>query len=69
MQKWSSFGTGFTPCVHANLVYDPNKGEVTCNSCGLVSDDRILNPSSEWRSLEEPHHWSILGKDFTIMNP
>jgi transcription initiation factor TFIIB len=34
------------------LVTDPERGEIICSKCGLVSPDRVVESRAEWRNFE-----------------
>jgi len=40
-------------CGSANLVYDEHKGELTCESCGYVIEEGMVDLGQEWRQFEE----------------
>jgi len=39
-------------CGDENLVWNKEKGEVTCKSCGLVLDDKLFDFGQEWREFD-----------------
>lgn len=40
-------------CGSINLVYDEQKGEITCKDCGLVIEEKMVDLGQEWRQFEE----------------
>jgi len=39
-------------CGSINLVLDKERGEVICNDCGLVIEDKIVDFGQEWREFD-----------------
>ncbi len=39
-------------CGDENLVWNKEKGEVACKSCGLVLDDKLFDFGQEWREFD-----------------
>lgn len=39
-------------CTSENLIYDGERGELVCNSCGLVIEENITDPGQEWRAFD-----------------
>ncbi len=39
-------------CADENLVWNKEKGEVACRSCGLVLDDKLFDFGQEWREFD-----------------
>ena len=40
-------------CGSNKLIYDEQKGELICRNCGLVVEEKIIDPGQEWRQFEE----------------
>jgi len=40
-------------CNSANLVLDEQKGEITCQDCGLVVEEKMVDLGQEWRQFDE----------------
>lgn len=40
-------------CFSVNLVYDEQKGEVLCQDCGLVIEEKMVDLGQEWHKFEE----------------
>lgn len=40
-------------CGSTLLVYTPERGEVTCASCGSVIDIRVIDRGAEWRAITQ----------------
>lgn len=40
-------------CGHGNPLWNKNRGEITCRSCGLVIDEKIVDLGPEWRDFDE----------------
>lgn len=38
-------------CNAENLVIDPNRGEKICASCGLINEEKLIDPGIEWRAF------------------
>ena len=36
-------------CGGRNLTRDETRGEVTCDDCGLVLEDNVIDQGAEWR--------------------
>jgi len=44
--------SNFCPeCEDNNLISDQSRGEIVCNSCGLVLKQRIIDSGPEWRAF------------------
>ena len=39
-------------CGSARHVKDHKRGEIVCSGCGLVIEDRIMDPGPEWRGFD-----------------
>lgn len=39
-------------CGSKNLFRDADRGEIVCNTCGLVIEDNIVDTSQEWREFD-----------------
>ncbi len=39
-------------CGSANLVFDNERGELVCNSCGLVIEENVTDTGPEWRAFD-----------------
>ncbi len=53
----SMVSTGATPkvcpsCGSTNLIFDSERGEVVCNSCGLVIEENVTDTGPEWRAFD-----------------
>ncbi len=40
-------------CGSTNLFINREKGEITCRSCGLVVEDRMIDHGQDWRDFED----------------
>lgn len=40
-------------CGSINLIYDGQKGEIICEDCGLVVEEKMIDMGQEWRQFEE----------------
>ncbi len=40
-------------CGSKNLLINREKGEVTCKSCGLVVEDKMVDHGQDWRDFED----------------
>ena len=36
-------------CSSRNLTRDETRGEVVCDDCGLVLEDKVIDQGAEWR--------------------
>jgi transcription initiation factor TFIIB len=57
-----------TECGKNNLISDDSRGEIVCNSCGLVLNQRIIDSGPEWRafSSEEASKKARVGAPTTL---
>jgi transcription initiation factor TFIIB len=39
-------------CAAENLIWNKERGEVACKSCGLVLDDKLFDFGQEWREFD-----------------
>ncbi|MDH4123463.1 MAG: transcription initiation factor IIB [Thermoplasmata archaeon] len=39
-------------CNSSHLVRDPERGELVCEDCGLVLDDKLIDQGPEWRAFD-----------------
>ena len=55
-------------CGENNLIIDDSRGEIVCNSCGLVINQRIIDSGPEWRafSSEEANKKARVGAPTTL---
>jgi transcription initiation factor TFIIB len=55
-------------CGNKNLISDTSRGEIICNSCGLVLTQRIIDNGPEWRafSTEEANRKVRVGAPTTL---
>lgn len=55
-------------CGENNLIIDDSRGEIVCNSCGLVINQRIIDSGPEWRafSSEEANRKARVGAPTTL---
>ncbi|MFX0205369.1 MAG: transcription initiation factor IIB family protein [Candidatus Hodarchaeota archaeon] len=58
-------------CRGKRLIMDPNRGELVCSDCGVVSVIRSLDNSPEWRAYdsEEESSRSRVGAPLSLLNP
>ncbi len=40
-------------CGSQNIYINPEKGEISCRSCGLVIEERMVDFGQEWRDFED----------------
>ncbi|MFH1510658.1 MAG: TFIIB-type zinc ribbon-containing protein [Candidatus Woesearchaeota archaeon] len=40
-------------CGNGNPLWNKNRGEITCRSCGLVIDEKIVDLGPEWRDFDD----------------
>ncbi len=55
-------------CSNNNLILDESRGEIICNTCGLVLNQRIIDSGPEWRafSSEEANRKVRVGAPTTL---
>ena len=55
-------------CGNNNLISDDSRGEISCNFCGLVLKQRIIDSGPEWRafSSEEANKKARVGAPTTL---
>ena len=58
-----------TECSSRNLTRDETRGEVVCNDCGLVLEDKVIDQGAEWRvfSPEQGDQRARTGAPMTVM--
>ncbi|MDA1197411.1 MAG: transcription initiation factor IIB [Nanoarchaeota archaeon] len=39
-------------CAATNLTFNKNRGEIICNECGFVLEDKMVDFSQEWREFD-----------------
>ena len=53
MQKKTSDSENRCPnCRGLDNIFDSHRGEIICNQCGMVLQDRLINPGAEWRAFD-----------------
>lgn len=40
-------------CGGINLIFNKERGEITCKDCGLVVEEKVIDFTQEWREFEE----------------
>ena len=59
-------------CGSVDWLMDLSRGEIVCNSCGLVVEENVIDPGAEWTNrdnsqivlgLDNPLHSLLLTKD------
>lgn len=56
------------PCSECGVFdwnLDENRGEVTCNSCGYVAEDNLIDPGAEWTNRDSGEDRSRVGRPMT----
>jgi transcription initiation factor TFIIB len=43
-------------CGSKTLVIDPNRGEKICSKCGLIAEEKMIDPGVEWRSYNSEEY-------------
>lgn len=57
-------------CFQAEFIHDPHRGELICAHCGLVREERMIDPGKEWRSFAgEPETRCRVGAPLTELIP
>jgi len=56
-------------CGSRSLTRDETRGEVTCDDCGLVLEDNVIDQGAEWRvfSPEQGDQRARTGAPMTVM--
>ncbi|MEM5766478.1 MAG: transcription initiation factor IIB [Candidatus Aenigmatarchaeota archaeon] len=52
IKKKIKAGQRCSECGSANLIEDPNRGEIICKDCGLVLKEEIIDTGQEWRAFD-----------------
>ena len=52
-------------CAAVDWSLDTTRGEVTCNSCGLVVEENVLDPGAEWTQRDRGEDRSRVGAPMT----
>ena len=47
-------------CGSRNLKKDESRGEVVCEDCGLVLEDKVIDQGAEWRVFSQSKAISVL---------
>ena len=56
------------PCGECGTLdwnMDQSRGEVTCNACGYVAEDNIIDPGAEWTNRDKGEDRSRVGRPMT----
>ena len=56
------------PCEECGLVdwqMDQSRGEIICNSCGLVAEENVIDPGAEWTNRDNSQDRSRVGQPST----
>ena len=56
------------PCEECGAVdwqLDDSRGEITCNSCGLVVEENVIDPGAEWTNRDRSQDRSRVGQPLT----
>lgn len=55
-------------CLQNSFIVDHNTGDKVCRSCGLVKEERLIEPTQEWRSFtyEDYNTKTRVGAPFTL---
>ena len=52
------------PCEDCGVTdwqMDDSRGEITCNSCGLVVEENVIDPGAEWTNRDRSQDRSRVG--------
>ena len=52
-------------CAAVDWSLDTTRGEVTCNSCGLVVEENVPDPGAEWTQRDRGEDRSRVGAPMT----
>ncbi len=39
-------------CGSTDIIFDSDRGEYVCNSCGLVIEEDVVDQGAEWRAFD-----------------
>ena len=56
------------PCEECGAVdwhLDDTRGEIVCNSCGLVVEENVIDPGAEWTNRDKTEDRSRVGQPLT----
>ena len=56
------------PCEDCGVTdwqLDDSRGEITCNSCGLVVEENVIDPGAEWTNRDRSQDRSRVGQPLT----
>jgi len=56
------------PCEECGVVdwqLDDSRGEITCNACGLVVEENVIDPGAEWTNRDRSQDRSRVGQPLT----
>ncbi|MDP6235489.1 MAG: TFIIB-type zinc ribbon-containing protein [Candidatus Poseidoniaceae archaeon] len=56
------------PCEDCGAIdwqLDDSRGEITCNSCGLVVEENVIDPGAEWTNRDRSQDRSRVGQPLT----
>ena len=56
------------PCEECGAVdwqLDDTRGEIICNSCGLVVEENVIDPGAEWTNRDKTEDRSRVGQPLT----
>ncbi len=56
------------PCEECGAIdwqLDDSRGEITCNSCGLVVEENVIDPGAEWTNRDRSQDRSRVGQPLT----
>ena len=52
-------------CFAVDWNMDENRGEIVCNSCGLVAAENVIDPGAEWINGDSGQDKSRVGAPLT----
>ena len=56
------------PCDECGMIewqLDDSRGEIVCNSCGLVVEENVIDPGAEWTNRDSTQDRSRVGQPLT----
>jgi transcription initiation factor TFIIB len=56
------------PCVDCGVTdwqMDDSRGEIICNTCGLVVEENVIDPGAEWTNRDRSQDRSRVGQPLT----
>ena len=66
IEEWSTDILGLAKNVElVDWQLDDTRGEIICNSCGLVVEENVIDPGAEWTNRDKTEDRSRVGQPLT----